>query len=273
MITWKQPLIGYEWLVHQIWYLQVSDEEPTTLRPNLIPNPRAHIVFTPPDQPYHYTRSSQLFAGKGSHLLTASEYLLNLNDHPPLQRIGITLRPEGLYLFNTKAATQINQCFWAGWINEQFPAHFHASLWQCANKNEVARYLETYFKSINFNLNQDKAFKLTQTANIHLDKDSQSLTIPEIANLCACSRRTLERSFRQVTGLSLKKYQMLLKLERMVLALYGEEGNVDWAAFSQQFGFTDQSHLIRALKQQLMRTPSHYLKNRDLTIDIYGDFE
>ncbi|GAM67941.1 hypothetical protein JCM19236_2096 [Vibrio sp. JCM 19236] len=43
--------------------------------------------------------------------------------------------------------------------------------------------------------------------------------------------------------------------------------------FSQQYGFSDQSHLIRTLKQLVNKTPSGYLKKRDLTIDIYGDFE
>jgi AraC-like DNA-binding protein len=74
-------------------------------------------------------------------------------------------------------------------------------------------------------------------------------------------------------GLSIKKYQSMLKLEQMVLALYQEPGPVDWAAFSQRFGFSDQSHLIKQLKQQIKRTPNRYLSQRDLTIDIYGDFE
>ena len=65
----------------------------------------------------------------------------------------------------------------------------------------------------------------------------------------------------------------MLKLERMVITLYEEKNPVDWAEFSQRFGFSDQSHLIKQLKQQIKRTPSRYLHQRDLTIDIYGDFE
>ncbi|MDF5637882.1 helix-turn-helix domain-containing protein, partial [Vibrio parahaemolyticus] len=99
-----------------------------------------------------------------------------------------------------------------------------------------------------------------------------AMDIDEIAKQCACSRRTLERSFKQVVGLSVKQYQQMARLEQMILTLYKQEA-IDWASFSQQFGFSDQSHLIRTLKQQLRKTPSKYLKKRDLTIDIYGDFE
>ena len=97
--------------------------------------------------------------------------------------------------------------------------------------------------------------------------------IEALAEQCACSRRTLERTFKDMVGLSIKQYQKMTRLEQMILSLYQQDQEVDWSDFAQQFGFSDQSHLIRTLKQQLKRTPSKYLKNRDLTIDIYGDFE
>jgi methylphosphotriester-DNA--protein-cysteine methyltransferase len=76
-----------------------------------------------------------------------------------------------------------------------------------------------------------------------------------------------------VVGLSVKQYQQMARLEQMILALYKQQDAIDWVSFAQQFGFSDQSHLIRTLKQQLRKTPNKYLQKRDLTIDIYGDFE
>ncbi len=47
----------------------------------------------------------------------------------------------------------------------------------------------------------------------------------------------------------------------------------DWAEIASRFGFSDQPHLIRQMKQVIGVTPSGYLNARDLVIDAYGDFE
>lgn len=119
---------------------------------------------------------------------------------------------------------------------------------------------------------QSNAFKLAQKS-VALVESQHVLEIESLAQHCACSRRTLERSFKKVTGLSVKQYLQMMRLEQMIIAIYQQEEEIDWTEFSQQFGFSDQSHLIRTLKQQLRKTPSNYLRKRDLTIDIYGDFE
>ncbi|MCQ1057263.1 helix-turn-helix domain-containing protein [Photobacterium sp. DNB23_23_1] len=288
MITWKQPLKGYEWLIHQIWYLELEQDDIIEQLPQLIPNPRAHLLFTPEDQGYCYQKGDEQIAGHGSHLLAASEQLLTLVDNAPLKRIGITFRPEGLYLLNKATEGLINQCGWFDWLPPMFDSHFQNVLWQCNTKQNIIDCVNHQIETLSLTNNIDKPFTVTQKTIALLEQQQSgsdhsnaaqnqltenNLDINHLAKQCACSRRTLERSFRQVTGLSIKKYQLMMKLEQMILALYNKQGDIDWTAFSQQFGFSDQSHLIRQLKQQLKRTPSHYLENRDLTIDIYGDFE
>ncbi|AJR08199.1 AraC family transcriptional regulator [Photobacterium gaetbulicola] len=278
MITWKHPLKGYEWLIHQIWYLEVENGDSIEQLPQLIPNPRAHLLFTPPEQTYCYQGDDEQLSGEGSHLLTASDRLLTLIDNAPLKRIGITFRPEGLYLLNKSSAELVNQCGWFDWLTPVFDSQFRQTLYQCGTKKKIIACLHKKFEGFPLSDNIDKSFTLTQKAIAAIEVNQReatddNLSINQLADLCACSRRTLERSFRQVTGLSVKKYQLMIKLEQMILALYQQNNDIDWTAFSQQFGFSDQSHLIRQLKQQLRRTPSCYLQNRDLTIDIYGDFE
>ncbi|MBY5943919.1 helix-turn-helix domain-containing protein [Photobacterium rosenbergii] len=278
MITWKHPLDGYEWLIHQVWYLEVENSDTIEQLPQLIPNPRAHLLFTPPEQAYCYQSGSDQLSGKGSHLLTACDRLLTLRDTAPLKRIGITFRPEGLYLLNKSNEALVNQCGWFDWLTPLFGKHFQQQLWQCDSKQSLIGNIQQHVGSLCFSSQIDKPFTTAQKAialmeDSHCETPDQYIDVNQLANLCACSRRTLERSFRQVTGLSIKKYQLMIKLELMILALYKQEGDIDWTAFSQQFGFSDQSHLIRQLKQQLKRTPSSYLQNRDLTIDVYGDFE
>ena len=278
MITWKHQLKGYEWLIHQIWYLEVEDNDTIEKLPQLIPNPRAHLLFTPSKQSYCYQSGDGHLSGKGSHLLTASDRLLTLVDSAPLKRIGITFRPEGLYLLNKSNEALVNQCGWFDWLSPLFDNHFQQQLWQSDSIQSLVERIQQQIENLCLSRQIDKPFTIVQKTiavmeENQLEATDHHLDINQLAELCACSRRTLERSFRQVTGLSVKKYQLLIKLELMILALYQQDNEIDWTAFSQQFGFSDQSHLIRQLKQQLKRTPSSYLQNRDLTIDIYGDFE
>lgn len=45
MITWKQSLSGFEWLIHQVWYLELEHDDKLDKWPRLIPNPRAHLLL------------------------------------------------------------------------------------------------------------------------------------------------------------------------------------------------------------------------------------
>ncbi|HBC3809477.1 helix-turn-helix transcriptional regulator [Vibrio alginolyticus] len=286
MIAWKQSLPEYEWLIHQVWYLEVPEGEVIDPKPHLIPNPRAHLLFTPPEQGYSYDTGDTKLAGKGCHLLTANEHLLLLEDTAPIKRIGITFRPEGLYAIESRfrdapQVSAINQCEWFDWLNTAFDERFQQGLWQLELQDSpqcLLNYIKQHLAALDIEPCRSKPFLASQKAVAVMDAQALrspelAMDIDEIAKQCACSRRTLERSFKQVVGLSVKQYQQMARLEQMILTLYKQQEAIDWASFSQQFGFSDQSHLIRTLKQQLRKTPSKHLKKRDLTIDIYGDFE
>lgn len=286
MIAWKQSLPEYEWLIHQVWYLEVPEGEVIDPKPHLIPNPRAHLLFTPSEQGYSYDTGGTKLAGKGCHLLTANEHLLLLEDTAPIKRIGITFRPEGLYAIESRFSdasqvAAINQCEWFDWLNAAFDVRFQKGLWQLELQDSpqcLLNYIKQHLDALDIAPCRSKPFLASQKAVSVMDAQALrspelAMDIDEIAKQCACSRRTLERSFKQVVGLSVKQYQQMARLEQMILTLYKQQEAIDWASFSQQFGFSDQSHLIRTLKQQLRKTPSKYLKKRDLTIDIYGDFE
>ena len=117
---------------------------------------------------------------------------------------------------------------------------------------------------------EDKYSKLTSDAIALLG----NIEIKDLSLNLHCSRRTLERAFRRVTGLTLKQYETMQTLENLLLYLYQYQDNSpDWADVAAKFGFSDQPHLIRYLKTAISSTPGTYLKQRNLTIDVYGDFE
>ena len=164
MIPWKQSLDGYEWLIHQIWYLEVGDGETIASPPQLIPNPRAHLLFTPPNQTYHYDNGQQIMTGLGSHLRSASEYLLIMDDAAPLKRIGITFQPDALYLINQRSSELTNQCGWYDWLETHFNQQFQRLLLDCVSQQEIVGCIETQLKHLGICYQQDKAHSLVNRA-------------------------------------------------------------------------------------------------------------
>lgn len=233
MIAWKQSLPEYEWLIHQVWYLEVPEGEVIDPKPHLIPNPRAHLLFTPPEQGYSYDTGHTKLAGKGCHLLMANEHLLLLEDTAPIKRIGITFRPEGFYAIESRFSdasqvSAINQCEWFDWLNAAFDERFQQGLWQLELQGSsqcLLNYIKQHLDALDIEPCRTKPFLASQKAVSVMDAQALrspelAMDIDEIAKQCACSRRTLERSFKQVVGLSVKQYQQMARLEQMILTLY-----------------------------------------------------
>jgi methylphosphotriester-DNA--protein-cysteine methyltransferase len=108
---------------------------------------------------------------------------------------------------------------------------------------------------------------------ILIDQHNGLLTSNDLAQQCYTTKRTLERAFKKTVGLGIKQYQSIVKFEALFMHLHQNPSKADWAEMASQFGFSDQPHLIRQMKQVLGVTPSGYLNARDLVIDAYGDFE
>lgn len=108
MIAWKKSLPEYEWLIHQVWYLEVPEGEVIDPKSHLIPNPRAHLLFTPPEQGYSYDTGDTKLAGKGvatracqmmteigltelnAHKVSADCYASNAGSYKTLEKNGFT---------------------------------------------------------------------------------------------------------------------------------------------------------------------------------------
>jgi len=182
MITWKQPLPGYEWLIHQIWYLEVPPEETLDSQPKLIPNPRAHIILSPSAQPYHYIGDKEQYVGYGCHLLTTSEQLLTLEEQIPLKRIGITLKPDALYLLTKGASIETNQITWFPWLDDILTTDFINGLLTSSCPQEIVDAVSTVFSKLDLSTYQDHAYRLSHKATSLVEKTTNPIEIDELAN-------------------------------------------------------------------------------------------
>jgi len=69
-----------------------------------------------------------------------------------------------------------------------------------------------------------------------------AVPVGEAARRVGLSQSTLVRRFRAAVGMTPKRYQRLLRLERVIM-LSGRENTPDWAAISADCGYADQSHM------------------------------
>ncbi|MDA0149039.1 helix-turn-helix transcriptional regulator [Vibrio sp. LaRot3] len=258
-------------LIECFWFIEKTTAQQVSF-PKLNPDPSAHLILAPLGTPYNYAFDDKVCTGHGCHLLFAHKETAQLDHSKPFLHVGIKLRPSAIYRLALNSANsesldnviELNTVLSLGLeesdLNRLFELARHDPL-QCVSEleNDLALWLA--------NAQHDQHSKLA-------DKVVEALPHTAIADLSAklyCSQRTIERSFRKVTNLTLKQYQAMIKLELMLEYLYQRPSNeIDWVDVAYQFGFSDQPHLIRYLKKQIGTTPQKYIVQRGFTIDVYG---
>lgn len=82
-----------------------------------------------------------------------------------------------------------------------------------------------------------------------------SLTLDEVARQVGASPHHLSRVFQRVTGSSLTSYRNRLRV-RAVLDVLGESDGRPLRAVATEYGFADQAHLTRVVREQVGQPPA-----------------
>jgi len=277
MIRWlTQPKrLEVSKYVECYWYLEKDRDADSSIRPKLNPDPAAHLIFTLPKQTYQYSMQRGSFKGKGSHWLYPYCNTIELDHSQSFSCIGVKFKVGALYSLTNIPFTQallntvekISTDLFKGTLSiDEKALLFNAK----DNQEQCVDRLDALLLPLLLKFNEDKYSKITKQA-IQLLSNKP---INELGEILLCSQRTVERSFLKVTGFTLKQCQSMNKLEAILEYLYQrEQCDIDWGDIAYQFGFSDQPHLIRYLKQQIDLTPQKYAQQRDFAIDIYGGVE
>ncbi|WP_045046924.1 AraC family transcriptional regulator [Rouxiella chamberiensis] len=95
-----------------------------------------------------------------------------------------------------------------------------------------------------------------------------NIRIDQLESLTGYTCRTIQRQFRQDTGLSPKAFSRIIRCQSALNAIHeGKEMAMIDLAFD--LGFSDQSHFLREFKQLVSTTPQHY--QRTLTQNVYHE--
>jgi AraC-like DNA-binding protein len=274
MIRWlttpKSPKVRK--YIETYWYLEKSHDAESFKRPKLNPDPSAHLILCTPDQSYHYKVENEVQTGKASHWLYPYSKTLELDHTQAVYSIGIKFKVGALYSLNHVDCNNQSHNT-ANPLNFEifnYPPLINVNKLLQAAKNEpdiCSDMLDESLLPLLSDCSEDKHSELTRRVILLLAQTP----INELGAMLGCSQRTLERSFLRVTGFTLKQCQSMNKLEAMLEYLYQrQQSEIDWGDIAYQFGFSDQPHLIRYLKQQINVTPKSYAQQRGFTIDVYG---
>lgn len=101
---------------------------------------------------------------------------------------------------------------------------------------------------------------LTVLDYIHAQKGD--VTISELLEIGYYHRKTLERHFNKMIGLSPKVYAQIYQFKCLFMLLQTNPG-ITWAQLADQAGYYDQSHMSRYFKEYLKVSP-----NSIVTLDL-----
>lgn len=257
------------------WFLEREVGDTGNHRPKLNPDPAAHLIIVDAELPYHYEHELNIQTGFGSHWIFAHRNTFIMNHAQPFRMLGIKFKVGALYslaLSGTLPTLDKVDCIalnqWA--IGQSFLTQdllTQAQSHQIHTRDLLDKTLSPWLSTIE----DDRHSELTRAI---LPLLNSRVNISEIGERLHRSQRTIERSFLKTTQLTLKQCKSMIRLEEILNYLYKlDEKEINWPDLACKFQFSDQPHLIRYLKSAIGATPSDYAAMRDLTIDVYGDFE
>lgn len=272
MIHWltSPKVLAVKKYIECYWYL--AKAAGGVERPKLNPDPSAHLILCSPNQAYRYDSEDHKFAGKGTHWLYPYSKTIELDHAESFACLGVKFKVGALYSLNNALFNQpvVNTVRAIDFDVYKGAALVSPDALIVKAKNEpdkCVEMLDELFKHLLVDCHEDNHSEITRKALPLL----ASKPINSLGDLLACSQRTLERSFLKVTGLTLKQCQSMNKLEAILEYLYQrKQSDIDWVDIAYRFGFSDQPHLIRYLRQQINLTPKNYAQQRGFTIDVYG---
>lgn len=256
------------------WFLEKELGDVGSNHPQLNPDPNAHLILSSSEYQFYYEHNHAQQQGHGSHWIFPHINTFTMDHSEPFRIMGIKFKVGALYSFKTGLPDfELDTVVPLG-INKLASLLASYNEWLLSHspndQQKVCNKLDQILKPRLHKGIEDKHSELVR--NI-LPLFDQNTPIAQIGTTLHRSQRTIERSFLKVTKLTLKQYQSVTRLENILNYLYKHNDQIDWADLAAKFKFSDQPHLIRYLKSAIDKTPGEYVKQRDLTIDIYGDFE
>jgi len=169
----------------------------------------------------------------------------------------VAFRPGGCYaLFGIPASEFTNQYIETGLIKSKIAEEILEKLYKSdCNAEKVRIIKEILLRNLFFD---DYPIHVQMNRLLYDGFCNGELPISELMKKAGYAPRHVIAQFKEYAGTSPKKYYRLNRFRRLVEALNNEKQPV-WKDIGCQYGYYDQSHLIREFKEFSGLTPGQYL--------------
>lgn len=248
--------------IRSYWILKI-DQKPSKT-PRLFPLPSPHIVIRLDGTP-SYTNPFKKIILDRDHIFFSSTYVWNIDFSESTDIFGIELTTQGYYYLSsgddTDRTNTIEPLEKLLPKLEKYITH-NKNLMETQLISKLSKYFE---ENLRVYYNEPDLLLMDNVVKKLNDID---LTMGEIASSLDIGIRSLERKFRRYTGLTLKKYQTIIRFNLLLDDIYMNK-DINWGDLAIKHGFFDQAHMTKKLKEYLGISPTSYLKVRDLLGDIF----
>ena len=191
-----------------------------------------------------------------------SNYSLELKG--PIGVVGIVLKPCALHNIFGIRMSQL--------VNSRVPLSFlpglpEAILWtavkeQSSDEGRIKILEELMLSYVNV---AKTNLSVIDEAVDHIDARKGCVTVEEVATHLEISRRYLEKKFLEKVGLSPKFYARLKRFAALSNKI-AHNPKIDWQEIVAEYGFHDQSHLVKEFLEFNQMNPTQYhLLHRELS--------
>jgi AraC-like DNA-binding protein len=228
------------------------------------PNGFPAIVFNI-GAPYFSSQESDTLAAVPRAFVSGqftSNYRLHL--HGPIDNVGVVLKPATVHNFFGIRMSQL--------VNARAPLDFLPgvdanSIWQTVRDartqpEQVAifdAFLTPYIQAAKAHLS------IIDEAIDYIDRCKGCITVDAVATHLKISRRYLEKKFLEKVGISPKFYARVKRFSVLSNEI-AHSARIDWQHIVHQYGFYDQSHLVKEFLEFNQMNPTQYhLLHQEMT--------
>lgn len=175
--------------------------------------------------------------------------------------IMVFFHPTGMHqLFGTDMSTLTNESMkLEDFLGKEKANRLLAKLKADQNDESQIKVLDEFFLSLKPKAPEIEKF---EKALQFIHQKKGDVSINELMEHSNYHRKTLERQFAKIVGLSPKVYAQIYQFKCLINLLYNNP-EITWAQLADQAGYYDQSHMSRYVKEYLQVSP-----NSMVTLDM-----
>jgi AraC-like DNA-binding protein len=265
-----RPSVNLDPFVECYSYGTYNPNADTKASLQIVPNGCLELIIHLEDQHCRMLTADQKWARSPDYMLIGLLTRVYEVKFPhPVKVFTIRFKPEALYtLFGIQGIEMADnyQC-----TDLLFGKAFKDFCHRLKEEKDLYTLVERaeYYLLNMLNRSRSNSDYILEAANIL--RQTGTTNIKELASQVYISQRQLERRFKEVIGISPKKYLRIIRINR-VMTLMQKNIPMDLTNVAYHCGYYDQAHFIKDFKQITHLNPSVFHKERKDYIVLTGNF-